>query len=64
MEGDTSDDFDFSSTWMIRSDKSAHISSLISWLCSENEGIGDADCFSADDGGNLGSLIEADKFKT
>ena len=60
MEGSTSDNFDFSSTWITRSDKSEHISSWIFWLSSGEDGV---DGFLPDDSGDMGSSIETDRFK-
>jgi len=63
MEGGTSDNFNFSSTWIMRSDNSEHTSSLIFWLRSGEDGTDDMDCSLPGDGGNLDSFIETDKFK-
>ncbi len=63
MEGGTSDNFEFSSTWIMRSDKSKHISSLIFSLCSGEDATGGLNCSLSGDDGNLGSFIEVDKFK-
>jgi hypothetical protein len=62
MEGGTSDNFDFSSTWIMRSDKSEHTSSLIFWSCSEDS-TGSMDCSLSGDDGTLGWFIETVKFK-
>ncbi len=64
MEGGTSDNFDFSSTWIMRSDKSEHTSSLIFWSCSGEDSTGSMDCSLPDDDGTLGSFIETVKFKS
>jgi hypothetical protein len=60
MEGSTSDNLEFSSTWITRSDKSEHISSWILWLGSGDNGTDD---FLSDNGGNMGSSTETGKFK-
>jgi hypothetical protein len=63
MEGDTSDNFDFLSTWTMRSDKSEHTSSVIFWLGSGDDATDNVDCSLPRGNGNLDSSIEADKFK-
>ena len=58
MEGGTSGNFDFSSTWITRSDKSEHTSSWILWSDSVED-----DSLSDEGDGDMGSSTETVKFK-
>lgn len=63
MESGTSDNFNFSSTWIMRSDKSEHTSSLIFLLYSGEVGTDDVDFSLIGDESTLGSSIWIGKMK-